>query len=1248
MGTRSRDDGAEDTSSGGSETSFDLDAPPSDSPSLELLRRVAMGDHSRVTREAVDLTGGWLGAPVGDKPGRFELERRLGGGGFGTVYRALDHELGGHVALKVMSGAKARDLFLFKQEFRGLAELRHENLIRLHELHQVSDLWFFTMELVDGVPFDRFVRPGGALDPARLRDALRQLFRALHHLHGHGRVHRDIKPQNVLVDTRGRVVVLDFGLAVETDAVGRGLVPGHGAGTRRYLAPENLTGGPLGPAADLYAVGVILADALVGRTATPGELLGQDGLQDGDELVALARRLLSAAPEHRGSALAALTMLGRHTTALQLAAVGSEAIGILGREAELARLQAAWAARSDGRARVVIVEGPSGVGKSALVDLFVQTLLAEADPLTPTPWVLRGRCHAEEAVPHKLLDGLVDQLASELSALPDDTREAKRPTAVAALTQLFPVLGAVFPAGAKVADAVTDPRELAAQALRDLLDRVAVERPVALVVDDLQWGDKDGAAILASLLMARPADGRGLFFVATARPAIDGGVERPAWLEAWLSQLGRRRSRVALETLTLGPLEEPAATRLAQVLLEAVGARRELAQRIAQASHGVPLFIRELARWSRTQDAALDVPSLELMLDRRCAALSPPAARLLAVVSLAGRPVARRAAARAAEIEDAPAALVELTRAQLAHVDDVGDRARLMPVHDRVRQAALARLPEAARPALYRRLAPAAEAEGGVDPAVLGAWYRGAGDESRELECCIEAGHRAADQLALEHAAEQLQRALALMPEGDGRLGPVAARLGAVLGLAGHAREGAEAFLLAARHHEGLKSLELERLGLDLIGQSGDVERAQPRALSLLRKLGVRAPRTGPGALIGWLRARRRVRRRGLTFEPRPVVPRQRLALDARLTAGFLWSQTHFLRSWCVLTDGLHEALEVGDAERVATFLCVELGLAAMRAMEARSPWEQAVVEALGPLVGTFPEVRGRYETALALSGFLHGDFERAADHAQRAEALLANRHDAGIDIHIARIFGLEALYLSGRWRLLFERLGAVEAAYSTGSSLFFAGIVDLQTGWMADLLADRPDLGRERVARGSRFIDPNDRTAHIGRLIAMTELALYESGGKGPLAARALAETWGPLVRSGLTRLFPLVRVLSETIRLRVAMASGERSAVARAGRRLRRSKTRLGLAWEPIARAFLARSPVEAEAALSEAELAFEARGLALLAASARWRRGQLLGGERGRARVASAEELIRAEVALPPERVVALLLPGVWPEA
>ncbi len=1218
------------------DTSFDLDAPPSDSPSLELMRRVAMGDHSRAAPEAKDLTGQWLGPPIGGHPGRFELLSRLGGGGFGTVYRAADQALHSHVALKVLSGHSARDLFLFKQEFRGLAELRHEHLIRLHELHQSSDLWFFTMELVDGVGFDRFVRPGGALDAQSLRDALRQLLRALHHLHAAGRVHRDVKPQNVLVEPHGRLVLLDFGLAVAAEAVGKGLVPGHGAGTRRFLAPENLTGAPLGPAADLWAVGVMLIDALAGRAvpiapavpAVPTAPAGPDAF-DPDalapelaatladvadvpalaDLADLAAALLAYDPASRPTAAAALASLGRRATALGFGAAGRQTVGTLGRDAELARLQTAWAARADGRARFVLVEGRSGVGKSALVDLFAATLKSREGP---APWVVRGRCHAGEAVPFKLVDGLVDELASLIATLPPAARAAARPVEVAALVHLFPVLGAAFPGVSGLSAAVTDPRELATRGLRALLDHVAAERPVALVIDDLQWGDADGAAVLTALLTSPPpARAPGLFLVATARPADEGpfNADQATWQDRFLSLVGRRRSRVAVETIKLGPLTNEAATHLALALLTADGGRADVthADLIATASGGVPLFIRELVRWSRSGASHDDVPSLELMLDRRCGALSPPALRLLSVVALAGRPVARRAAALAAEVDDEPAALAELARAHLAHADDVGERARLTPVHDRVRQAALARLPTEVRRDLFTRLAPAAEAEGGVDPAVLAAWYRGAGDEARELACSITAGLRAADLRSLEHAATLLQRALELLPPGDPRTSTVAARLGAVHGLAGHPREGAAAYALAASHLEGDEARELARLGFDLIGQSGDVERAQPLASALLAQLGVRAPRTAPGALWGWLMARRRVRRRGLSLEPRPVDPRRRLVLDARLTAGFLWSQTHFLRSWCVLTDGLYDALESGDAERAASFLCVELGLAAMRAMEARSPWEDTVLAALKPLVDAFPEVRGRYETALAMNGFLHGDFERAADFAQRAEASLATRHDAGIDVHLARIFGLEALYLSGRWRLLADRLGAVEAAYATHSSGFFAGIVDLQTGWMADLIADRPDLGRARVARGSNVVYESDRTAHIGRLIALTELALYESNGRGPLARAALDETWGPLMRSGLTRIFPLVRLQVETVRLRVAMADGDTRAAVRAGRRLARSKTRLGAAWAPVASAFSARSPAAVEAALTDAEARLRrawhaaARGRSALAARA-----------------------------------------------
>src|SRR5688572_21882432 len=140
----------------------------------------------------------------------------------GVVYRAFDRVLGREVALKMVRHATGRDLYRFKREFRLLADLVHPNLVGLHELYTDGSEWFFTMELVEGVPFIAWVRPaidlpGSPLREDRLRAALGQLADAVLALHATGKLHRDIKPSNVLVEPGGTVKVLDFGLVADAD-----------------------------------------------------------------------------------------------------------------------------------------------------------------------------------------------------------------------------------------------------------------------------------------------------------------------------------------------------------------------------------------------------------------------------------------------------------------------------------------------------------------------------------------------------------------------------------------------------------------------------------------------------------------------------------------------------------------------------------------------------------------------------------------------------------------------------------------------------------------------------------------------------------------------------------------------------------------------------------------------------------------------------------------------------------------------
>jgi len=195
---------------------------------------------------------------------RFQLLQTLGQGGMGVVYQAFDRKRKSVVALKMLSNMGGDALLRFKNEFRALADLQHPNLVSLGELMSDGEHWFFTMELVPGVDFlahvgqgrQRAAAPAAAtvgepgFDEERLRASLAQLARGLMALHRASKVHRDIKPSNVLVTLEGRVVLLDFGFAVDTVG-GQQKSDVSVVGTVDYMAPEQAASKPVGPEAAL-------------------------------------------------------------------------------------------------------------------------------------------------------------------------------------------------------------------------------------------------------------------------------------------------------------------------------------------------------------------------------------------------------------------------------------------------------------------------------------------------------------------------------------------------------------------------------------------------------------------------------------------------------------------------------------------------------------------------------------------------------------------------------------------------------------------------------------------------------------------------------------------------------------------------------------------------------------------------------------------------------------------------------------
>lgn len=254
--------------------------------------------------------------------GRYRVDARIAAGGMATVYRALDTRLDRILALKVMHPALAADgafVDRFIREAKSVARLAHPNVVAVFDQGTDGPYTYLAMEYVSGCTLRDVLRERGALRPRAALDILEPVLAALGAAHRAGFVHRDMKPENVLIGDDGRVKVADFGLVRSVDSVTN--TTGSVLGTVSYLAPEQIENGITDTRVDVYACGVVLYEMLTGAKphngGSPAQVLYQHlnedvpapsaavpGLSAGlDELVALAA---ARSPEQRPSDAAAL------------------------------------------------------------------------------------------------------------------------------------------------------------------------------------------------------------------------------------------------------------------------------------------------------------------------------------------------------------------------------------------------------------------------------------------------------------------------------------------------------------------------------------------------------------------------------------------------------------------------------------------------------------------------------------------------------------------------------------------------------------------------------------------------------------------------------------------------------------------------------------------------------------------------------------------------------------------------------
>jgi hypothetical protein len=1195
----------------------------------------------------------------------YDLVRELGHGGMGVVYEARDTRHGRPVALKVMQWFDPAALYRFKQEFRTLAGLNHPNLVTLYELVADGRQWYFTMELLDGVDFLTHVHaPAGPVRLARLRECLAQLAQGVLALHAAGKLHRDIKPRNVLVSRAGRVVLLDFGLAADLDRSGQYLSHHPGLlGTVDYMAPEQAAARPVSPASDWYAVGVMLYHALAGCTpfaGNPYEILAAKQQRDPpplevspevpDDLARLCMDLLQREPADRPRGPEILRRLQADSPQSSVPSPPSSEVPLVGRRPHLEALDDAFRATRQGKTVVVAVHGRSGAGKSALLRSFLDGLTDRGEAV-----VLAGRCYEQESVPYKALDSLIDVLTRYLDGLPAAEVQALLPRYILALARLFPVLRRVdaVASAPTLSGDVSDPVEVrrrALTALRDLLGRLGDRRPLVVAIDDLQWGDSDSAALLEDLLA--PPDPPVLLLAGAYRSEDEQSSPFLAAFHKLQESAPVEGRRLAVEPLTPQERRE-----LALMLLgsdDPVAAAH--AEAIGRQSGGYPFFVHELVRYlhggQSLQEAGSGSYSLRDMLWERVMRLPEEAQRLLEVVAVAGRPLRQEDACRAADLGgEELQALAQLRAARLLRSAGPAERGEIETYHDRVRETVTVRLEPEVRKRHHRRLAEVLEAAGAADAELLAVHLEAGGELVRAGGYYARAAGQAAQALAFDRSASLYGRALELLGVKGDEERRLRARRGDALAGAGRGAEAAREYLAAAETSEAGEALDLRRRAVLQLLSSGHIDAGLAALRKVLTDVGLHLPHTPRAALWGLLGQRALLYLRGLRFrrcEAECIPAAELMRLDVCLSAAVGVSIVDTVQGGYFQAQALRLALRAGEPGRLVPALALEGAHESIGGARKRRRADRMLraADGLARELGR-PYELGVVAMARGIAAALAGEWEDGRAFCDEAAAIFRNKC-TGVpwELGTSHRFALWPLMFMGEVAEIARRLPGLIKEAKERDDLY--GVTNLCLGMrtFVHLAADEPETARRELAEAmDRWSHHGFHVQHQNRLYDESQIDLYQ--GDAAAAWRRITETWPLLGRSHHLRV-QQVRIYQVHLRGRAALAAGGDPTLVRSARRDARALWHERAPWaQALARLLEAgvaarRGDGQAAGLLRDAAERCDAAKMRLYAAAARRRLGELTGGEEGRALVAEADKWMAGQGVANPVRMTALLVP------
>lgn len=699
---------------------------------------------------------------------RYKLLDELGSGGMGTVYRAHDRLTKQLVALKQVHAGEYLDSseaddgndeirLNLAQEFRMLAALHHPHVIQVLDYgFDALQRPYYTMELLENA---RTIVDAGGLFPFYTKiEFLMQLFQALAYLHHRSVIHCDLKPSNVLVAGRG-VKVLDFGLSMLGGQPNENL--STTAGTLAYMAPEVLTGASPTISADLYAVGVITFELLIGRHPfnrndlsrliqqvlySPPDLSGVH-LEPG--MMLFLEQILAKDPGVRfpdaNDAMSALSEAAHHPLPVETIEIREsflQTAPLVGRENELHTLFTALTAMLRGSGSTWLVGGESGVGKSRLLEEVRIRAMVHGVV------VIRGRGDNQHTGPYSLWRPLIRWLCL-LTQVEEEEAFVLRAT----VPDIVDLVGE-----GEIQHNHPSPMKLD-QVTEGLLSRI--QHPVMVILEDLHWVGSESLNLLNRI--SQLAGQLPLLVVGSFRD--DEVVDLPASLPQ-------------AEVLKLQRLSEENVAELIEAILGDVGRKADVVDFLHRETEGNVFFLLEIVRTLAEEAGQLDqIGSITLpqqvyaggvkhVVQRRLSRLGASARPLLTLAAVAGRQLDLALLKNLAPDIDVEVWLTECANAAVLEFQD--DNWRF--THDKIREGITDGLSASSLGQLYERVATAMEQLYGDHPEQAGALayqWKMAGQRGREYHYTVRAGHLALPSGAYREAVRYFVRALELHEDAE-------------------------------------------------------------------------------------------------------------------------------------------------------------------------------------------------------------------------------------------------------------------------------------------------------------------------------------------------------------------------------------------------------------------------------------------------------------------------------------------------